>query len=338
MATLDSLKQALRQEAAATQAASQQPLSDIQYSDGFDLLVQGSGWATYQDFIIPQLSQLLAPLFHSRGHISVLEIGAGPKSVLGYLPSRLRRKIIRYTAFEPNGLFAARLEEWLCSTAETGEPALPCLKDLADIRRIPFTLNDGNKDTSGAADDKYDIVLFCHSMYGMSPKHRFIKQALSMLISQPPQDSLVIVFHRANDALHDLDGLVCHHTATFPTGAVRIPNTDAALDTFAPFIAGFAPQATDPDTPTRTSWRKTCRALGRHEPAAGSPGHLLFNAPSAMAAFTAQASTALSILLAHVPAPTPPRTIKNAEARQHHQRQPATSNIASSGHCGTASR
>ncbi|KKY13114.1 putative phosphoribosyl transferase domain protein [Diplodia seriata] len=144
------------------------------------------------------------------------------------------------------------------------------------------------------------MVLFCHSMYGMSPKHRFIKQALSMVISQPPpQESLVIVFHRANDALHDLDGLVCHRTATFPTGAIRIPNTNAALGTFAPFIAGFAPQSTDPDTPaTLTSWRKTCRALARHEAA----GHtLLFTAPSAMAAFTPHASTALPILLAQVP-------------------------------------
>ncbi|OMP84297.1 FAD-linked oxidoreductase [Diplodia seriata] len=315
MATLDSLKQALRQEAAATKSAPQQPLSDIQYSDGFDMLVQGYGWATYQDFIIPQLTQLLAPLFKSRDHISVLEIGPGPKSVLGYLPSHLRRKISRYTAFEPNGLFAARLEEWLCSTAETDEPTLPCLKDLADIRRIPFTLNDDNKSTSGAADDKYDIVLFCHSMYGMSPKHRFIKQALSMLISHlPPQESLVIVFHRANDALHDdLDGLLCHRTATFPTGAIRIPNTTAALDTFAPFIAGFAPQSTDPDTPgTLTSWCKTCRALARHE-AAGH--HLLFTAPSAMAAFNPHASTALPILLAQVP--SVPRALKNPEARQH---------------------
>ncbi|KAL0253213.1 hypothetical protein SLS55_010185 [Diplodia seriata] len=315
MATLDSLKQTLRQEAAATEAASQQPLSDIQYSDSFDMLVQGPGWATYQDFIIPQLSQLLAPLFNCRDHISVLEIGPGPKSVLGHLPGHLRRKISRYTAFEPNGLFAARLEEWLCSTAETGEPTLPCLKDLADIRRIPFTLNDDNKSTSGAADDKYDIILFCHSMYGMSPKHRFIAQALSMLISHlPPQESLVIVFHRANDALHDdLDGLLCHRTATFPTSAIRIPNTNTALDTFAPFIAGFAPQPTNPDTPaTLTSWRKTCRALARHE-AAGH--HLLFTASSTMTAFTAAASTALPILLAQVP--SVPRTLKNPEARQH---------------------
>ena len=141
MATLDSLKQALRQKAQATPSPSKQPLSDTQYSAGFDILVQGSGWTTYQDFIIPQLSELLAPLFNSRIHISALEIGPGPRSVFGYLPSRLRRKIGKYTAFEPNGLFATRLEEWLCPTSETKSP-LPCVKTPPNIHRIPFVLQD----------------------------------------------------------------------------------------------------------------------------------------------------------------------------------------------------
>src|SRR5438477_11369425 len=118
MTTLDSLKWALRQKAKATASSPKQPLSDTQYGAGFDILVQGSGWMTYQDFIIPQLSQLLAPLFNSRIHISALEISPGLKSLLGYLPSRLRQKVRKYTAFKPNGLFATRLEEWLCSTSK----------------------------------------------------------------------------------------------------------------------------------------------------------------------------------------------------------------------------
>lgn len=90
MATLDSLKQAFRQKAKTTASFPKEPLSDIQYSAGFDILVRGLRWMTYQDFIIPQLSQLLAPLFNSHIHISALEIGLGPKSFLGYLPGRLR--------------------------------------------------------------------------------------------------------------------------------------------------------------------------------------------------------------------------------------------------------
>src|SRR5437763_1447931 len=158
MATLASLKQALRQKVKATASSSKQPLSDAQYSAGFDILVRGSGWMTYQDFIIPQLSQLLASLFNSRINISALEIGPGPKSLLGYLPGRLKRKVRKYTAFEPNSLFATRLEEWLCSTSKTESP-LPCLENPPNIHRIPFVLQDnlgsGTSTGTGDNDEKY---------------------------------------------------------------------------------------------------------------------------------------------------------------------------------------
>lgn len=64
----------------------------------------------YQNFIILQLSQLLASILNSRISISVLEIGPGSQSVLGHLPVSLRRKVRKYSAFEPNVVFAARLE------------------------------------------------------------------------------------------------------------------------------------------------------------------------------------------------------------------------------------
>jgi len=48
MGTLDSLKRALRQKAKATASSPEQLLSDAQYSAGFDILVRGSGWMTYQ--------------------------------------------------------------------------------------------------------------------------------------------------------------------------------------------------------------------------------------------------------------------------------------------------
>jgi hypothetical protein len=185
MATLDSLKQALRQKAKATASSPKQPLSDTQYSAGFNILVQGSGWMTYQDFIIPQLSQLLALLFNSYIHILALEIGLDPKSLLGYLPGHLRQKVRKYTAFEPNGLFATRLEEWLCSTSETES----LLENLPNIHRIPFVLQDnigsGTSTSTRDNDEKSDIILFCHSMYGIKPKHRFIERALEMLVERP---------------------------------------------------------------------------------------------------------------------------------------------------------
>ena len=198
MATLDSLKRALRHKATALGSSPKQPLSDTQYSAGFDILVGDSERIAYQDFIIPQLSQLLIPLFDSRIHISVLEIGPGPKSVLGYLPGRLRRKVRRYVAFEPNSLFATRVEEWLCSTSET-ESSLPCLESQPDIHRIPFALNRNTESGTGTStresEEKFDVVLFCHSMYGMKPRARFIERALEMLVEQP-RGGMVVVFHR----------------------------------------------------------------------------------------------------------------------------------------------
>lgn len=307
MTTLDSLKRALRKEAKEIASSPGQALSETEYSAGFDILLQDSGWMTYQEFIIPQLSQLLAPLFDSRTHVSALEIGPGPKSLLGYLPGHLRRKVRKYTAFEPNGLFATSLGEWLCSTSET-EPPLPCLESLADIRRIPFVLED-NVECSD--EEKFDIVLFCHSMYGMKPKYKFIERALQMLVEQP-HGGMVAVFHR-DRALH-LDGLVCHRTASFPTGVVRVANDDDVLDRFAPFIAGFVMQDVDVDMAIRVEWRKVCRALGRREEA--HPNHLLFSSPEIMAAFTQHATT-LPELAAQVPLVKGDKAVKNQEARLH---------------------
>ncbi|KAF2454375.1 phosphoribosyl transferase domain protein [Lineolata rhizophorae] len=314
MATLESLKRALRQKANATTSSPKQPLSDTQYSAGFEILARDSGWTTYQDFIIPQLSQLLIPLFNSRIDISVLEIGPGPKSLLGFLPDRLRQKVRKYTAFEPNGLFATRLEEWLCSTCETESP-LPCMQDPPDIHRIPFVLQDNIE--SGAStstkdnDEKYDIILFCHSMYGMKPKRRFIERALELLVEWP-QGGMVVVFHR--DGALRLDGLVCHRTASFPTGVVCIADNDEVLDSFAPFVAGFVMQDMDVDNAIRVDWRKECRALGRREEAHSD--HLLFSSPNIMAAFTQHATT-LPELTAQVTLVKGDETVKNREARLH---------------------
>ncbi|KAJ4217474.1 hypothetical protein NW759_008780 [Fusarium solani] len=110
MATLNSLKKALREMADVT---STQPLSYSQYFRGLNILTRGS--AVYQDFIVPQLARL-APFVNSDSPISVLEIGPGPQSVLGYLPDDLRKRIGKYSAFEPNQLFVTQLEAWFAES------------------------------------------------------------------------------------------------------------------------------------------------------------------------------------------------------------------------------
>lgn len=68
MATLNALKEALNQ-AVKPVSFQGKPLSDEQYSAGLDVLLQGSGRFTYRDFIIPQLSRLLAPFATSHDRV-----------------------------------------------------------------------------------------------------------------------------------------------------------------------------------------------------------------------------------------------------------------------------
>jgi adenine phosphoribosyltransferase len=312
MATLDTIKRALRQKLTPAESAStKQPLSDTQYSEGFDILLRGPGREIYENFIIPQLSHVVEPLFNSPGQVSVLEIGPGPKSVLGCLPGHLRRKIGRYAAFEPNKLFATALGEHLAA-----DVVLPCLRAPPDIHPSCFDLVDKTECT-GNGEEKFNLVLFCHSMYGMKPKRRFIEHALEMLVDQP-RDGMVVVFHR--DGTLRLDGLVCHRTASFPTGVVGVVDDDKVLECFAAFVAG----SVAPDAHVRAQWRRVCRALGRHEEA--HPNQLLFCAPEVMVAFTRHA-TELSTLQAELyeegrlPLVGGERAIKNRDARLRH---PAT--------------
>ncbi|KAF1970787.1 phosphoribosyl transferase domain protein [Bimuria novae-zelandiae CBS 107.79] len=288
MTTLDSLERTLRQQVEATTSSAKQPLSDAQYSAGFGILGGGSGGRTYQDFIIPQLSQLLAPLFDSCGSISALEIGPGATSILGHLPNHLRRKVRRYTAFEPNSLFATRLGESFSSPSKA-ELLLPCLETPPNIHPISFTLQGDTTSGIGTGDndEKFDLILFCHSMYGMKPKTKFIERALAMLDEQ--NLAMAVVIHR--DSIY-LDGLVCHQTASFPTGVVRVADDDESLGCFATFIAGFTLEDRSLDKAVQT------------------------NSPEVMMAFTKHA-TALSELTAKVPLEKGNPTVKNWEARLH---------------------
>jgi hypothetical protein len=143
-------------------------------------------------------------------YILVLEIGPSLKSVLRYLPSCLRQKVRRYAAFKLNSLFATRLEEWLCSTLET-ESLLPYLESLLNIYQIPFVLDSntgsGTSTSTSDSNEKFNVILFCYSMYSIKPKHRFIEQALEMLVKQL-EGRIVVVFYY-NKTLY-LDSLICY--------------------------------------------------------------------------------------------------------------------------------
>jgi hypothetical protein len=305
MATLSSLKDALTctgAEARPTSTAARL-LTEGEYNAGFDLLMRGSGSQIYENFIVPELLKLFEPLIKSRNHVSVLEIGPGPRSVLAHLPAHVKLNFKRYTAYEPNSESAASLLSTFDTNSET-EPDLPGLAHAPIIHQEPFLEHENDERDV----ERYDVVLFCHSMYGMKPKRKFVERALGMLGPHP--GCTVAIFHREG-SLH-LEGLVCHRVASFPDGAVRVKNNDEALDTFASFITGYAVK--DEGRNTR---RKICRDLGSYHEDESS--YLFFSAPELMATFTQHATT-LPALTAKVPVAEPYMRIKNREARD---RRPA---------------
>ncbi|KAK5051901.1 hypothetical protein LTR84_002704 [Exophiala bonariae] len=312
--TLNSLKLDLRQAGSLIGDSLELPLSDEQYSNGFEILARNAEYRTYQDFIILQLLQLFNLLLRSIDNISVLEIGPGPESVLGYLPGHQRDKITKYFAFEPNELFATKLEQWLSPIANNEIP-LPSLQEPGSINRSPFQIQHKAEtvpdDMLSDLDGQFNVILFCHSMYGMKPKRKFIERALEMLVEQP-QHGMVLVFHRG-EALQT-DGLVCSRSATFP-GVVRVDDDDEVLDRFAPFLAGFVVEDANIAGSVRVKWRQICRTMGHRDEA--YPDHLSFSSPNTMVAFDKHA-TSLPELTRQVPLISGGMAVKSFEARSLH--------------------
>ncbi|OAA53154.1 phosphoribosyl transferase [Cordyceps fumosorosea ARSEF 2679] len=304
MATLDELKAALQASASsATPLTVREPLSEERYASGFAILSHEQD-SSYGSFIIPQLSRLLQSTLRSRIQISVLEIGPGPRSVLGQLPENLRERVGEYAAFEPNAMFSSTLKDWLRAGSQH-QPPFPRLQSSPWIHVRPFTAGPAES----GHHDKYDVILFCHSMYGMKPKRQFIQHALGMLVER--HDAMVIVFHRSR-SLH-VQGLLCRHMACSPSEVVSVPDRDEVLDCFAPFVAGFTHQEGDSGETVRLEWRHICRTLCVRDNA--SAGHLCFSAPTVMMTFSRHA-TAFADLATHVPLGSVDH-VKNRQARRH---------------------
>ncbi|SPJ79061.1 uncharacterized protein FTOL_07452 [Fusarium torulosum] len=130
-------------------------------------------------------------------------------------------------------------------------------------------------------DGRYNVILFCHSLYGVTSQVGVVKNALSLLVEKP-NDGLVIVFY-GTVSLH-VDNLVCHRSAYFPDGAVRIKDNNSALDKFAPFIARCTLQDKDERENVQAEWRKVCRAVGR--PDKQHLRQLIFDSPEVMMTLT----------------------------------------------------
>ncbi|KNB08901.1 hypothetical protein FOXG_20089 [Fusarium oxysporum f. sp. lycopersici 4287] len=285
MATLNALKKALKK---VSDEAPRKPLNDEEYDDGLSLFAQASGEQTYQKtFIIPQLSELIASL-SARDEISVLEIGPGPENVLGHLPAILRKRITKYVALEPSFQYTQSLTRWL-SPMEDERP-LPSLKHLL-VRPAPFT-------PESCKGQNYDVILFCHSLYGMKREEKIIRHTLTML-PKDPLGGMVIISHRGGSLI--LDNLVCH----------PIKDDDEAIDSSARFIARYSLTDGKLYKIRQAKWRTICRELaGRDD---DRPGHLMLSSTEIMIAMTRHA-TKLPELTALVPLVPRPYKVKNRQA------------------------
>ncbi|QPC70887.1 hypothetical protein HYE68_001639 [Fusarium pseudograminearum] len=299
MATLDALHIAFQQQIPSE--ASTKALSDDEYQQGFDLFLHHNGWSNYRDFVIPKLSQLLHSQFDSRKEVSVLEVGPGPKSVFGYLPNFMRQKITSYTAYEPNRLFAEKLEAWLHPSEDS--PPFPSLC-TSSINIEAFTQET-------VVHEKQHVILFCHSLYDVSSKDQVVRHALGML-SREPDDGILVVCHR--DTAPFLNDLVCQRSAIFPDGTVRIKDSNDTIDRFASFVAGCSIQPDKMRNATHDDWRNVCRNLAYHEN--NHPDTLTFASPEVIMTFTRN-STALPELTAVVPPASKDYKVKNREAQSH---------------------
>ena len=160
------------------------------------------------------------------------------------------------------------------------------------------------------SDREYDVILFCHSMYGMPSKNDVIKQTVKLL--SETRDGVLAVFY-CGESFHP-DGLVCYQTASLSAGVVRVVDKDQVLDEFAPFIAGFMMHDEERLKHVRVEWRKVCRDLGFQ--GKDHPGCLSFSSPDVIVAFT-QHATKLSKLTKQLPTLSEGRKIKNREASLH---------------------
>ncbi|KAK3073419.1 hypothetical protein LTR53_005043 [Teratosphaeriaceae sp. CCFEE 6253] len=125
----------------------------------------------------------------------------------------------------------------LCSDSGASPP-LPGLDSPPEVYRAAFTpdadISITVRTSGGAA--KFNLILLCHSMYGMKPKRPYIERALTLL-PLGLGSGAVVIFHRGETLHHDELG--SHRTAIFPTGVVHVADEDDVLDCFSSFIAGF---------------------------------------------------------------------------------------------------
>ncbi|PVH93019.1 hypothetical protein DM02DRAFT_697746 [Periconia macrospinosa] len=299
MSSLYGLKESLRKEANILPASVKRLFTQKEYCTVSKHLLENQVSAIRREFIVPQLSQVLSQLLQSRRFLSVLEIGPGPNTVLGLLPEHLRRGIGKYITFEPIEECADQLEKHLQHPSES-QDLFSCLRSPPVINRTRFLPGENCL-------EKFDLILFCHSMYDLGPEDQAIERTLENLVPRPA-DSMVVLFHP--HGTFSVQNLLCHKAVYSPIRSISVENTDTRIDVLAAFIVGFTIEEINTEKPVLNKWRQICRSSGALEKNA----RIIFEYPNIMMTFTKHA-TALPRLTALVPIAKGHRVIKNPQAR-----------------------
>ncbi|KAF2742854.1 hypothetical protein M011DRAFT_490261 [Sporormia fimetaria CBS 119925] len=204
-----------------------------------------------KNFIAPQLTQLFNEILASKPYIRVLEIEkTGRHSAVDDLPGALR-PIIRFkSALDdlPDGIRVRIRKDTLpWMGLEDSNGTHPTQEHMeVGSKKIPKPSIEGDH-------GEYDVILFCHSLDGFSPKSYAIKKASLRLA----HSGKVVVFDRAGKFFN---GLICERTTTDSTANLWVP--DISLDDTTPFIAGVEGEIKEGYKALRHHWSQVCRALG----------------------------------------------------------------------------
>ncbi|KAL3909236.1 MAG: hypothetical protein SGARI_002702, partial [Bacillariaceae sp.] len=151
--------------------------------------------------------------FNKEEGTSLLDIGAGNGRFLMEI-LRSGVSISKYKAYEPDPILVAELEELIQQSDILDE-------DKTSIENSTF---DG-------ANEKFDVVLISHSLYGIKDKYQFISEALKCVAD----GGILLLFHRSGKTIPDLSTKlykdnVLHHVETRCFDIVMDKLNDEELD------------------------------------------------------------------------------------------------------------